>query len=164
MDNKSFTAFNMTAEILTPEDSEELYTVLAEEFVLTNCEPTQRRRLKRILKSYIKYTFDENNDRNIAVGVRKDGKLVAGALLNDKDDVPWIGCLNVSKKYRRTRVIVVLMHFILNILYKDKIVKLDSDSTKDYGKRVVYMGREINMSAFTKQACKDFEKAALRSK
>ena len=130
-----FKAFGFSIRVLHKEDTDEIFRVFKPVLVRNHFDQLVVNRDIRILQGEIRYAL--KNKKHVIIGLEKDGVLVGAAMCNDDSDIPWIGHLNILKEYRGTKAVVVLMHFILNILFKDKNVSVAKANVKQFKKHLM---------------------------
>ncbi len=130
-----FSAYGFDIRILHIGDTQDIFNVFEPVLVNKNQNFTLVNRDIRILNGEIKYAL--KNKKHIIIGLEKDGVLVGAAMCNDSGGIPWIGHLNILNKYRYTKAIVVLMHFILNILFKTKNVGVAKQNVQSFEKHLM---------------------------
>ena len=130
-----FSAYGFSIRVLHKDDSDDIYRVFEEILVRKNVDSRQIGRDMRILQGEIKFAL--KNKRHVIIGLEKDGILVGAAMCNDSGNIPWIGHLNILKKYRYSKAVLVLMHYIINILFKDKNVSVGKENVELFEKNLL---------------------------
>lgn len=141
-----FSAFGFDVVEIQDKDIDDAYNILQEELVRKNLNFTLQKRDERILENNIKYTI--NNRFYYGVGLKKDNEWVGVCLCNDSDKWAWIGNLVIKKEYRKTKALIVLLHFILNILFEKENVSVGIKNTEQFEKLLVEPNKEIKFRVF----------------
>ncbi len=149
-----FEKFGYTIETLENKDSNEMFNVLEPEMVDFSKHNTMVARDKRILSVELRTVLSD--DRYTNIGLKKDGKLIGVSISNEKDGGPWLGHLAILKEYRKTKASIVLIHYIMNILYKDKTVMMGNDKLKTYHKFVRVMPKILDFVIMKPEVSKRF--------
>lgn len=140
-------AFGLTVRQLNPADKKHAFQVLAAEMLDKRKHPSMVAKDERVINGRLDFTFKKKD--YIAVGVFKDYKLIGVALCNDEDNIPWIGHMTILKAYRRTRAFILLAHYIANVLYPDKLIRLDSPNTDQFASVITHLPKRIGGQAIT---------------
>ena len=140
-------AFGFSARELNPADKNHASRVLAAEMIDERKHPSMIAKDERVISRRLDYTFRKKD--YIAIGVFKDYKLIGVALCNDEGGIPWIGHLTVLKEYRKTRAFILLAHYIANVLYPDKTIRLNSPNTEQFKSVVTHLPKKIGGQAIT---------------
>lgn len=133
--------FGLIVRELSVENSEEIFKVLSEEFIDRRKHQSMIDKDERVIRGKIAYTFKHNH--YVAIGLYKGQKLIGVALCNNKNDIPWIGYLTVTRKYRGTKGFLLLSYYITNILYKNKPVRLDGTNIYGFKNAIMKMPAAI---------------------
>ncbi len=153
-----FTAYGFNVIELKESNSKELFNTLEPVLVNRKQNRTLIARDIRILTKTIRYVFKPYSQSigHKAFGLYKDNKIVGAVICNDTDQMPWIGHLNILENYRKTKATIVLMHFILNILYKDRIVFTGQEMLEGFEKHVMVLKPYVKMCTFKPESAARF--------
>lgn len=149
-------AFGFDIVELGPDDYDDIYSVLETELVRKKLNQTLVARDQRILSNNIKYTFKVN--LYYAVGLKKGDELIGVCLCNDTDDMPWLGNLVIKEEYRKTKAFIVLAHFLLNMMFKDRSVSTGTEVSKDFEKLLIPPSKQIKVRVFDPRAGERLQK------
>lgn len=133
-----YNKFGFDIVLLTPDDFEDIFNVFSTELVPKTKNKSTIGRHQRILIGEINYTFD--NPTYYILGLAKDGKLIGASMCNENNDVPWLGHLTILNEYRNSKAFIVFLHYILNILFKDKKVEMGNERTILYHNMIERQG------------------------
>lgn len=148
-------AFGFDIVELGPDNFQETYDVLEKELVRRNQNSTLISRDERILTNNLNFTFKTN--LYYAVGLKKGDELVAVCLCNDSDDMPWIGNLVIEEEYRMTKAVVVLMHFLLNMMFKDRNVSTGMKNIQQFEKHLMPPSNQLKFRVFDPRSAERFK-------
>lgn len=142
---KIYSKFGFDIVILYPEDYDEIFRVFSEELVPKRNISSMRRH-QRILKGEINFTFDKPD--YYVLGISENDTLVGACMCNESNDVPWVGHLSILRSHRKTKAFIVFLHYIINILFKDKVIEVGNANIHLYKKMIQTRNRNPDIAMF----------------
>lgn len=143
---KFFSAFGFDIIEIDETNKKQAYDILEVVLVRKNQNYTLVARDKRILLNNINYTIKTNF--YYGVGLVKNDEWVGVCLCNDSDKMAWIGNLVIKEEFRKTKAVVVMMHFLLNILFKKENVSVGPKNTEQFEKHLLEPSNQLKFRVF----------------
>ena len=147
MDNILFEKCGYIVENIEKKDANQIFKIMSLDIDQSEGEHHYLRE-RRILKQEIRSMFD--TDDYTVIGIRHTGsdEYVGMSVSSIEDEYPWLGYFYIKKEYRKKMYTIVLVHCLINILYKNKTIQIGHINRIGFAKRIRSLTGILEVSIF----------------
>ena len=101
-----------------------------------------------------------DTDKYNVIGIKKIGldNYIGLFVTSIEDNYPWLGYFLIEKKYRKKITTIVLAHYLINILHKDKMIQIGQFDKSGYSKLIKSFPKSLGISILKEEVGTRVEK------
>lgn len=149
MKNLLYKKFNIELKILEKENGSDIFRLLSPvKLERKDREPEGYANDRQRLKNEI-VMFLEKPEFN-PIGVYYNNELIGASFSSyiEEEGAPWLGYFYIKPEYRKGKAPVVLIHYLINHLYKGKVIQMRPSNTGEYSKLIRTLPKMLGFSVF----------------